>query len=58
MLNDVKTAMVQKNVKLGQLLWPLRALLTGREYSPGAVEVAEVLGKEETLKRLTSAKNA
>ncbi len=56
MLNDVKTTMTEKNIKLGQLLWPLRALLTGREYSPGAVEVAEVLGKEETMKRLTSAK--
>ncbi len=48
--------MEPKNLKLGQLLWPLRALLTGREYSPGAVEVAEVLGKEETMRRLGKAK--
>ncbi|MDB4978247.1 MAG: glutamyl/glutaminyl-tRNA synthetase [Candidatus Peribacteria bacterium] len=39
-------------LKKGQVLWPLRAILTGREYSPGAFEVAEVLGKETTLKRL------
>ncbi len=51
-LNDVKKSMESNGMKLGQLLWPLRALLTGREYSPGAVEVAEVLGKEETMKRL------
>lgn len=43
--------------KLGQLLWPMRAVLTGREYSPGAVEVAEILGKEETLERLKLAQN-
>lgn len=38
--------------RLGQLLWPLRAALTGREYSPGAFEVATILGKGETIKRL------
>lgn len=52
MLNDVKKTMEEKGLKLGQLLWPLRAALTGREYSPGAVEVAAQLGKEETLNRL------
>lgn len=56
-LQDVKAALEPKNLKLGQLLWPLRALLTGREYSPGAVEVAEILGKEETLRRVGAAKN-
>ena len=40
--------------KLGQILWPLRAALTGREYSPGAFEVAAVLGKERTMERLKS----
>lgn len=55
-LADVKTAITEKNLKLGQLLWPLRAALTGREYSPGAVEVAALLGKEATLKRLAKVK--
>ncbi len=36
----------------GQLLWPLRAALTGQPYSPGAFEVAAALGKETTLLRL------
>lgn len=48
----IRGALEKEGVKLGQLLWPLRAALTGREYSPGAFEVAEVLGKEETMKRL------
>lgn len=54
-LSDVKQKVTEKNLKLGQLLWPLRALLTGREYSPGAVEVADVLGKIETMKRIRKA---
>ena len=41
--------------KLGQLLWPLRVALTGLPYSPGAFEVAVVLGKEKTLERLKKA---
>lgn len=55
LLSDVKQSMESNGFKLGQLLWPLRALLTGREFSPGAVEVAEVLGKTETMKRLKTA---
>lgn len=36
----------------GQLLWPMRALLTGLPFSPGAFEVAANLGKEVTMKRI------
>src|SRR3989338_7000161 len=43
------------SLKLGQLLWPLRVALTGRAYSPGAVEVTMVLGKETSIKRICSA---
>lgn len=49
-----RAAMETKKLKLGQLLWPLRAALTGRMYSPGAVEVAAVLGKTTTQRRLAS----
>ena len=42
----------EKDYKKGQILWPLRAALTGLPYSPGAFEVAAALGKEETLRRL------
>lgn len=43
-----------KNLQLknGQVLWPLRAALTGQQFSPGAFECALVLGKKETLKRI------
>ncbi|MBI2507195.1 MAG: glutamate--tRNA ligase [Candidatus Niyogibacteria bacterium] len=39
----------------GEVLWPLRAALSGRKASAGPFEIAEVLGKEETIKRLKKA---
>lgn len=39
----------------GHLLWPLRVALTGKIASPGPFEIAEVLGKEKTLKRIKQA---
>ncbi len=36
----------------GELLWPLRAALSGRESSAGPFEIMDVLGKEETLRRI------
>jgi nondiscriminating glutamyl-tRNA synthetase len=38
--------------KNGQILWPLRVTLSGEEFSPGAFELAYILGKEESLKRI------
>ncbi len=36
----------------GDIYWPLRVALSGQEHSPGPEEIAEALGKEETLKRI------
>ncbi len=41
--------------KRGDFLWPLRAALTGAERSPSPAQVAWVLGKNESLKRLEKA---
>ena len=38
----------------GNVLWPIRYALTGREQSPDPFTVAEVLGREETLRRLAA----
>jgi len=46
-----------KNAKVGEYLWPLRVALTGRKASPGPFEVAEILGKNESLKRIKNAIN-
>ena len=54
--NALLAAAQSAELKKGQVLWPLRAILTGREYSPGAFEVAAVLGKETTMARVRRAK--
>lgn len=38
----------------GELLWPTRVSLSGREKSPDPFEIASILGKEETISRLES----
>jgi len=43
----------QNNLKLGAVAQPLRAALTGRTTSPGIFDVLAVLGRQETLDRLT-----
>lgn len=40
----------------GKLLWPLRVALTGKEASATPFAIAEILGKEKTLKRIKEAK--
>ena len=42
----------------GEVLWPLRVALTGRERSPDPFTCAYILGKEETLQRVTNAVTA
>ncbi|WP_431858796.1 glutamate--tRNA ligase [Azospirillum sp.] len=42
----------EKGEKLGKVAQPLRAALTGSTVSPPVFEVAELLGREETLARL------
>lgn len=38
--------------KNGQVFWPVRAVLTNEQFSPGVFEVIWALGKTETLQRL------
>jgi glutamyl/glutaminyl-tRNA synthetase len=39
----------------GFLLWPLRVALSGKQFSPSPFEIADILGKEKTLKRIEEA---
>ena len=39
----------------GQVLWPTRFALSGRDKSPDPFQLAEILGKEETLLRIDRA---
>ena len=43
-------------VKNGQILYPLRIALSGKETTPGgATEIAVILGKDETINRINQA---
>ncbi len=43
----------EKGVKNGYVMWPIRTALSGKQMTPaGATEILELLGKEESLKRI------
>ena len=43
----------EKGYKTGFVMWPLRTAVSGKQMTPaGATEIMEVLGKEETLRRI------
>ena len=39
-------------IKPGELMLPFRIMLVGGKYGPGVFDIASLLGKEETLKRI------
>ena len=42
--------------RTGAVMWPIRIALSGQEVTPGgATELADILGKEETLNRIAAA---
>jgi len=42
-----------RGIKNGQGLWPLRTAVSGKQMTPGgAFEIMEILGKEESLRRV------
>lgn len=53
-LYEVLSAYVSETgVKTGFVMWPIRTAVSGKQMTPaGATEIMEVLGKEESLKRI------
>lgn len=53
-IHDELMSLVERlGIKNSQMLWPIRTALTGKQVSPGgAMEVADILGKEEALRRI------
>ena len=50
---SVMDLITQMGIKNGQMLWPIRTAVSGWAVTPGgAIEIAEVLGKDETLRRI------
>ena len=43
----------RKGYKNGYVMWPIRTAISGKQMTPaGATEIMEILGKEESLKRI------
>lgn len=53
-LHDALMDLVSKmEVKNGIVLWPLRVAVSGKAFTPGGgIELAHILGKEETIRRI------
>jgi glutamyl/glutaminyl-tRNA synthetase len=55
-IDHIKTplleSIVESGKKNGQVLWPLRIALAGEEFSPGAFELAYILGRETSIQRV------
>ena len=56
-LDSINAAMAELVAKLGvkngYVLWPLRVAVSGKQFTPGGgTEIAELLGKEETIRRV------
>lgn len=43
------------NLKPGEVLLPFRIMLVGGKFGPGVFDIAELLGKEETINRIEAA---
>lgn len=48
----------QASIKPGDLQLPLRIMLVGDKFGPGVFNIAEVLGKEQTINRILAALDA
>ncbi|MEK7116581.1 MAG: glutamate--tRNA ligase [Patescibacteria group bacterium] len=53
--NKEKIMQYAEQIGKGEALWPLRYALSGREKSPDPFTLIEVLGVEETIKRIQNA---
>ena len=47
-----KEIAAMNQIKPGELMLPLRIMLVGRKYGPGVFDIASILGKEGTIKRI------
>ncbi len=54
---EINDFLLKNNLDTGSVLWPMRFSLSGRAKSPDPFEIAECLGKKNSLYRLESAIN-
>ncbi len=53
--NVFKELAVEKNIKPGELQLPMRIMLVGAKFGPAVMQIAEMIGKEETISRIKRA---
>ncbi len=52
--NALMELAAKMGIKNSQILWPIRTALSGKDVTPGgATELAEILGKNESLRRIS-----
>lgn len=51
--DSIMNLISEMGVKNGIVLWPLRTALSGKKFTPGgAFEIADIIGKDESIKRV------
>lgn len=50
-----KTLAEEKNIKPGELMLPFRVMLVGGKFGPGVFDIAVLIGKDETIRRIHKA---
>jgi glutamyl-tRNA synthetase len=53
--NSFKEIAAANQIKPGEVLLPFRIMLVGGKFGPGVFDIAEILGKEETISRIKKA---
>jgi glutamyl/glutaminyl-tRNA synthetase len=48
----IENYIIQKQIKMGQLMTPLRLLLVGSNQGPGVMDILDLLGKDESISRI------
>jgi glutamyl-tRNA synthetase len=52
---DFKEIAAVNQIKPGEVLLPFRIMLVGGKFGPGVFDIAEIIGKEETISRIKKA---
>lgn len=52
---NFKDLATEKNIKPGELQLPMRIMLVGGKFGPAVFQIAELIGKEETISRVENA---
>ena len=53
--SSFKDIAAANQIKPGEVLLPLRIMLVGGKFGPGVFDIAEIIGKEETISRIKKA---